>query len=448
MNNYERIKTGLLIGLVGLSMVLTWQLWTFQPDIALLDETTKYIPSEAMSEERRLADVIWPEQMIIHKQDQYAIIQPDDYRYQTFYEKLLNVSIDEEKINELEPSSNMLKQDGTEMIFPTSIPTDVFLGLFQIDQQEISLSLSEFDRLFLYVESQDERVHMRLFSNEQREVIDIETNVTGKDFNRTYLASFSDDLEAVKVNGESSDSLFNPAIYVPKNRVKAKKLSFTVSPISGEFFRHALFTDPDSVKYYRQSDNEESYTDGSRIINIRTNGLFMEYNNPVFSEARDRSSRHIVNRSFDFINGHGGWTDDYLLSGWEANELRDTAEYRLHVNHYPVISFEGINQMVLRVGRSGKQTENYNRPLFYLDSQPIDAKEEMELPSGEEVIEKLKETNEEFDMNRLEKVIIGYEMNMPSRSFVTVEPSWFAMYNGRWQKVTFEEEGGDTDGLE
>ncbi|WP_425348962.1 two-component system activity regulator YycH, partial [Halalkalibacter urbisdiaboli] len=29
--NYEHFKTGLLIGLVGLSIILTWQLWTFQP---------------------------------------------------------------------------------------------------------------------------------------------------------------------------------------------------------------------------------------------------------------------------------------------------------------------------------------------------------------------------------------------------------------------------------
>ncbi len=87
--NYERIKTGLLIGLVGLSLILTWQLWTFQPDFALIDDSTRYVPTEAMSEERKLADVILPEQMIVHRQEQHAMIPASDERFEEFYRKLI-----------------------------------------------------------------------------------------------------------------------------------------------------------------------------------------------------------------------------------------------------------------------------------------------------------------------------------------------------------------------
>ncbi len=450
MNNYERIKTGLLIGLVCLSLVLTWQLWTYQPDIALLNESTRYIPNEAMSEEKKLTDVIWPEQIIIHHKEEYTAVLPDNHQFEPFYNKLLTTSLnkDEDTIKVLESLSGLVNYSGVELIYPTAIPIDVFLGLFQVDQKEVNLPIEAVDHIFVYVEPQDGQVHMRLISRVDEQVIDVKTSLPQKDFERTFLASSTDFEKMVKLDNDSSDSVFAEDVYIPENKVKAKRLSFTVSPISGEFFRQALFTDPDSVKYYRQSDNEESYTDGNRIINIRTNGLFMEYNNPVFSsDSRERGSKHIVHRSYEFINGHGGWTDDYFLTDWDSHEIRDIAEYRLHINHYPVISFDGIDQMVLRVSRSGNQMESYSRPLFYLDSQPIDAQEEVELPSGLEVIDRLKEL-EYFDMTRLQKVVIGYEMIMPSRSFITVEPNWFVLYDGRWQKVNFDEERGSEDGLE
>src|SRR5690606_5034513 len=148
-------------------------------------------------------------------------------------------------------------------------------------------------------------------------------------------------------------------VYLQEQPVKVEKLSFTISPISGQFFRQSLFTDPDSVRYYRKSDSEESYTDGSRIIEIRNNGLFMEYNNTVFTELKDRNSKHIVQSSYEFINGHGGWTDEYLLTDWVSTDIGDEADYQLYVNHYPVISFEGLDQMVLHISRSGNQTERY-----------------------------------------------------------------------------------------
>lgn len=447
--NYEHIKTGLLIGLIGLSMILTWQLWTFQPDIALLDDTTRYIPNEAMSEDRKLTDVILPEQMIVHRQEQYAMIPANDERFENLYRKLLRANLDEGDMLAMGPFPKRLDKGGIEIVFPTAIPVDIFLGLFQVDREEFNLPLTTINRLFLYVDGHDEQVHMQILSSEDEKVVEVETTLSLGDFQRNFLEPFDSYPKVIKAEDHSSYATrLSENIYVPAGPVPAEKLSFTASPIPATFFRQSLFADPNSVKYYRQSDNEESYTDGNRIINIRNNGLFMEYNNPVFSETHERGSRHIVQSSYEFINGHGGWTDDYILADWVSTDLRDEAEYRLQVNHLPVISFKGQEQMVLRTSRSGNQTESYFRPLFDLDSQPIDAKEEIELPSGQDVLDRL-EQQEFFDMERLKKITVGYEMIMPNRSFVTVEPHWFVLYDNRWQKVTFNvEDGGGSDGLE
>ncbi|NEU30596.1 hypothetical protein GN156_07330 [bacterium LRH843] len=445
MRTYEHIKTGLLIGLVGLSLILTWKLWTFQPDIALLDNTSRYIPSEVMSEERKLADVIQPQFMVVHQQEKYAMISPKDGRFDQLYEKLLASTLEESEQG-TRIARKRLDGDGIEVMFPTEIPAEIFLSLFQLSREEHSLPTGTINSIFLYGDKKDEQVYMQLLSKKEEQVVEMKTNLSLKELTDSFIAKFDEYIEVVKVESESNE---NPPgnIYLPVNPVAAEKLSFTVSPISGQFFRQTLFTDPASVKYYRQTDGEESYTDGNRIINIRNNGLFMEYNNPVYSD-KDRSSKHIIQGSYEFINGHGGWTNTYFLTDWVSTDRRDVAEYRLRVNKYPVISFKGLDQMLLRISRSGNQTESYFRPLFNIDNQPIDAKETVELRSGLDVIERLKQ-HETFELSQLQKVIIGYEMTMPNRSFVTVEPNWFVLYDNRWQKITFtDEEGGRSNGLE
>lgn len=440
MKNYEQIKTVLLIGLVCLSLVLTWQLWSFQSNVTLLDETAQYIPSEVMSEEKKLSDVIIPQQMIVVKDGERRIVLPNQVKFQSLYDTLLNVRISDWNASRL--SEQTESENGVVFLFSTAIPLDLFFSLFQSEPPNESFSEREVSQLYLYVTT-DENVHLQFIDENDASIVDVVTSLSKTDLEQTFFASFQDFEKAIKIEVESRRD-----IYIPAESVTVDRLAFSVSTISGQFFKQALFPDPASVRFYRQSDNEVAYTDGSRIMNIRSNGLFMEYNSPVFSsEQRERSSKHIVQRSYEFINSHGGWTDDYYLVNWEAKDFRDIAEYRLHINRYPVISFERFDQMILRVSRSGNQTEGYTRPLFYLDSQLHGAKEEVALPSGEEIVERI-EALDYLDSSRIEHVTIGYEMMMPSQSFISAEPHWFILYDGRWQKISVEEEGGKEDGLE
>ncbi|MCM3762813.1 two-component system activity regulator YycH [Alkalihalobacillus oceani] len=446
--NYEHIKTGLLIGLIALSMVLTWKLWTFQPNFALLDETTRYVSNETMSEERRLTDLILPEQMIIHYGDQKSMIPRQTAEFEELYQGLLNASLDEGEPMSAGPFPKEGASGGIEFVFPASLPIDIFLGLFQVDREEMSIPITAVNRLYIYIDEQSEQVRMQLLSSEDEPMVELDTTLAPGELEETVVRGI-EEYPAVTSLSEMDETLksVNKAIYFPDEPLTAERLSFTISPIPGAFFRQSLFTDPASVKYYRQSGSEESYTDGNRIININNNGLFMEYNNPIFTGTQERSSKHIILSSYEFINGHGGWSDQYLLSRWVSTDARDEAEYRMHVNDLPVISFQGLDQMKLTATRSGNQIESYARPLFDLDSSPIDARQQVELPSGEQLLERLRD-QEYFDFQRLQKVTVGYEMIMPNPSFVTVNPYWFILYDNHWQKVTFNEEEGETDGLE
>src|SRR5699024_7625012 len=121
--------------------------------------------------------------------------------------------------------------------------------LFQVDVNEITFPLPAINRLFLYTDSQAERVHMQALSSEDQEVIEIETTFSLKDFERIQSIGFDSYPRVINVN-ETPNKTIHEGIYIPEQPVTAQKLSYTVSPISGEFFRQTLFIDPDSVKYY------------------------------------------------------------------------------------------------------------------------------------------------------------------------------------------------------
>ncbi|UTW70610.1 hypothetical protein KHA80_10785 [Anaerobacillus sp. HL2] len=66
-----------------------------------------------------------------------------------------------------------------------------------------------------------------------------------------------------------------------------------------------MFSDPNFVKHYLQSNGDESFTDGNRMVNVLYSGNVLRYINPFFGEDVDRNSKLILFMSLDFLNGHG-----------------------------------------------------------------------------------------------------------------------------------------------
>ena len=62
---YEQFKTVALIALIGLSLFFTYQLWTFQPNIEALEDSSNVQTEEMFGTERDPVELIAPEQVVL-----------------------------------------------------------------------------------------------------------------------------------------------------------------------------------------------------------------------------------------------------------------------------------------------------------------------------------------------------------------------------------------------
>lgn len=432
---FEKVKTITLTLLVLLSLFLTWRLWSFQPKYDLLKHNEEdYIENNPLNEVRTLPEVIFPEQFVFHYDYEMTIAEPKDAIARELYTETLNSKIDQIELFD-GIFDSFVDDQSVEMIFPASINYDIVLSLFQVEDAP-NYRLNGIDRMILFPDHEQEVIRIRFISMEEQRYIESRTSLSYSNFIDNYLNKGKQLSQATYITIDQYESNQEKRIYIQKNEVVRDRLTYTIYPVSVEVFINLLFTDPLSVKFFRQTDGEETYTDGNRMISLIRNGDFMDYINPTYTDNNDRNNRHIIMSGYDFINGHGGWTDIYQLASWTSSSLKDEVRFRLMVEGMPVIMMDDGNQLDLSISRVGSQISRYTRPLFELDQKPINATEQVTLLSGEEIIQYL-ELQENFDKALLEKLMVGYEMKKQN-AIVTFTPHWYMLYGGKWQKVLNE----------
>lgn len=62
---YENIKSGILIVLVMVSILLTWNLWTYQPNYETM-KSNDYVKEVSLSEKQEVQKIVRPDQLLYH----------------------------------------------------------------------------------------------------------------------------------------------------------------------------------------------------------------------------------------------------------------------------------------------------------------------------------------------------------------------------------------------
>ncbi|WP_456277215.1 YycH family regulatory protein [Bacillus sp. AK128] len=432
--NYENIKSFLLTMLVIMSLVLTWSLWTYQPNLGVI-ESTEFISDVEIGEKRDAASLIFPEKVLFHKNgshygatDHTTVNDMMEYMRTWRFEELsdITIAVGQEYLNLIHG------QDGIEIIFPSELSVETLKTIINFDD-EISSSVT-FDRVIIpMIPSQQEDAVAYFVSYKSKNVFQAKLN------NFSYK-SFSKDVYQVSIAfPQYSEYQVNDkhSIFLQSNPVKANQITYYSIKYPSQDFKEALFTDQSFVKQDSANTGEITYSDGSRAMFINSSSDMLEYVNPAPATDRSMSSAHdTIQKSIDFVNDHSGWTDSYQFSEW--NPLSQSTTFRLYIHGLPVYAYSGLSRIKL-TWDGANSFNTYIRPMFKLHLSIDSETSAVELPSGDVLIDILQNITE-VDMDQLEDAKVAYELKKDfSSAKVTVEPIWVVKQNGEWHKVIFDE---------
>jgi regulatory protein YycH of two-component signal transduction system YycFG len=142
--NLERLKTMVLTGLVGLSIYLTWQLWTFQPHYDYL-LPAEYVAHEGIADKREIEQLVRPYLIANHfGNETHTVTYPDMFQYATVIENQMKnwyfYNFREVHWESGEYWLELRRQhEALELVFPTAIPFQLLQDIFHIrfDDEQI-----------------------------------------------------------------------------------------------------------------------------------------------------------------------------------------------------------------------------------------------------------------------------------------------------------------------
>ncbi|WP_129689581.1 YycH family regulatory protein [Gottfriedia acidiceleris] len=431
----EHIKSVILTTLVIVSLVLSYSLWSYQPTYDVL-QNQDYVQKVSIGAKRDFKDIVIPNLLVVHESNKnyettkqsnispiYRSLQKSEI---TNFENLTN------KTSEVAYQSITKGKNKLEIIFPTVVPVETLGKVLNLDAKRLQNVL--FDRMIINLSTKQDSSARIYFSNEAQNIL------YGASFdNSSIIAS----VEKIRDNYQSfTESLrykldSGKIIYLPKKPIKLTTMEFLTTDIDVDKLKDAIFSDPSNVRK-ESTDSGDTFTDGTRLMSVSPLNRSVSFVNPTTPENNNNQSPNLlVQRSVDFINAHGGWTDGYILSGVkpENNEV----SFRLFVNNLPV-----YNNSTITTSWGVDDIETFKRPLYKFRIQ-VDKKEsEMELMAGSQIMEIIS-NNKSINKSLIKDISLGYEtifdesnstINQPYYNrAIQLKPVWIINYDDSYKKI-------------
>ncbi|WP_088072047.1 YycH family regulatory protein [Gottfriedia luciferensis] len=429
----EHIKSVILTTLVILSLVLSYSLWSYQPNYDVI-QNQDYVQKVSIGAKRDFKDIIIPNQLVVHESSKnfvttkqnnispiYRALQKTEI---TNFENLTNKT-SEDAFHSITKGKNKV-----EIIFPTVVPVETLNKVLSLDAKRLQNIV--FDRIVINLSTKQDSSAKIYFSNEEQNVIyeatfDNSPIISAVEKLRDSYQNFTESLRYKLESGK--------VIYLPKKTLKLTTMEFLTTDIDVDKLKNAIFSDPSNVRK-ESTDSGDTYTDGTRLMTVSPLNRTISFVNPTAPEDTNQSPNLLVQRSVDFINAHGGWTDGYILSGVkpESNEV----SFRLFINNLPV-----YKNSTITTGWGVDDIETFKRPLYKF--RIADKKEsEIELMSGPQIMEVIA-NNKSINKSLIKDISLGYEtifddsqtsINQPYYNrAIQLKPVWIINYGDSYKKI-------------
>ncbi|MBY7145128.1 hypothetical protein KFZ56_19090 [Virgibacillus sp. NKC19-3] len=437
----ETVKTFVLIILIGLSLLLTFGLWNYQPNYETqnLSSVINEVDIGGSGDETK-SSIVEPNEIIFHADNQhFGYADPADHL--SLYQ-----DIQTWEMSDFETSETNGRIDHNyeiEVIFPDDLPMEIVDRIFTFNEEIEELPSWSFDRMYLSFNEDTTSLSVEFVSIDGRQQASAVINASDHYGQLWNTITSREELSEYVLFDEG-----NAPIYVPADAITMDQQSaVAITGIQPNNMVNALFPNPSLVS---QSDTSTTnsgelyYSDAQRGMTVRQYGGSMEYINPQSGESEWGTAVELLERSILNINEHNGWTEDYKLA-----DLQDSAgnvQYRMYYLGYPVFNNAGMTR--IEQEWQNQELTKYTRPLFRL-SDTLDSHSE-ELPSGNDVISFLQnDLSSNYDLENIQDLEPGYRMSV-NRDYVSLEPTWYMKYNDGWYAIEdiAPGEGGFQDGME
>lgn len=422
---FETFKSLVLIGLVGLSLLLTFSVWNYQPEYPTSQNTDPaYIPEiDAGGEVETKRGVVIPTRGIFHiEEEYYGFDQPS--KLMDLYKNVQHWSL-AEYVERADEEIDLAKPY-FEMVYPEMFPIEMVKSLFTL-ADDIELPNWNFERVLIALEEEHEAIRIYFPSHDERHHIRFTVYEEEAYAMIADILQERDHLVEYIMHHEGHTPL-----YLPKDPTELSYRTIAVDRIEPPIFVDALFQNPSIV--VTPNFGESYFIDGQRDMRVTENGHRLEFINPLQNTTDRMSLVEILEQSLASINDHKGWTADFHVQTIDKSNNRIV--YQMHYEGYPVYHEGGLT--IIEQQWRNQYLYKYNRPLFRLLS-PFSGGLVL-LPTGNEVIYFLEHISN-YEIEKVSDIQIGYfvaDIDEESRS-IRLEPAWFMLYNDRWQQIRMDD---------
>ena len=304
----EKLKTLLLIFLVGTSLIMTQQLWIQFPERI----TKIFEPQPTYSSSYLLSDMIAPNKYLINFGKNKTTVVYDASRYrlwdsskEAIAEVLSSKSV---KIEEMEKglTYNNLKEPSIVFYLPEKISTSIIAMAWEIKEpnrivdavpyiESISIVMGDGDPFFVF---SGEGKHLKVYDNTiklEEVMADLKSIEDSDDFDYYYSMSEIFELGGndIFIPYEIRNSL--PAVYV-KNDL-ANMNNFDKETLAQRF----LEKDKDYLRQIVESNGSTIYINDNRVLKFNLNGT-IEYFHSLGNKVGDRNLYLSLSTAANFIS--------------------------------------------------------------------------------------------------------------------------------------------------
>lgn len=379
----ERIKTGLLIFLVALSLVQTYFLayrmpWLSPPTRSDQD----YVNTELLGQTSNVEQVIFPEELILHLgDDEHAIVYP----HTQFYELILRQRLASREFKGFQVLTGAAvdwdelrrQHKGIELSFTEGISFELLKKLLKLDTEGVQDSV-QLVGVYIYALEESEEVLAYFFDQNGSTVYQaIHVDLTVKDIG-DYIG-FGEFLPRYQ--------FISDQLYVAKEPIQATQYRYSYDVFTSEQMQRSLFFDSSTTRAIVNRSGSQIYTDGKRGLKVEQNGLWISYTNSVASQTNSVPISENVYLAVDFVNQHGGWDTKYQLVEIPIRDER-YVRFRKYIEQFPVIDISPFNYGYIQVGLQQGVVVEYERSLIKLPAA-AESKDIRWLYGGEPLMQQL-----------------------------------------------------------